>query len=63
MIDPISAEDIKSAFEESRLQVFDNSDELMAFLKSQDWSDKNLLMMSSGTFNSMDFDDIAKSIG
>jgi len=62
-LDPISAEDIKSAFDETRLQVFDNSNELMAFLKSQDWSDKNLLMMSSGTFNSMDFDDIAKSIG
>lgn len=54
-LEPITAEDIKQGFNEPRLQVFDDSQALLEFLKSQDWSNKNLLMMSSGTFNGLDF--------
>lgn len=62
-LEPINEGDIKAAFDESRLTVFDDSDKLLSFLQSQDWSDKNLLMMSSGTFNGLNFNDLEKSIG
>lgn len=62
-LEPINEGDIKASFDESRLTVFDDSDKLLSFLQSQDWSDKNLLMMSSGTFNGLNFNDLEKSIG
>lgn len=55
-LEPITTEDIKAGFNESRLTVFDDLEKLMAFLKEQNWKDKNLLMMTSGTFNGLDFD-------
>ncbi|MBL6450023.1 peptidoglycan synthetase [Fulvivirga sp. 29W222] len=55
-LEPISKDDIKKGFSDPDLNVFDNIDEMLEFLKKEDWSDKNLLMMSSGTFNNLDFE-------
>lgn len=52
---PISKEEIKKSFGERNLEVFDDRDEMMEFLISQDWKNKNLLMMTSGTFNDLDY--------
>lgn len=57
-LEPISKDDIKKGFNDADLNVFDNMDDMMEFLKNQDWNDKNLLMMSSGTFNDLDFDEL-----
>jgi UDP-N-acetylmuramate: L-alanyl-gamma-D-glutamyl-meso-diaminopimelate ligase len=44
------------------LLVFTESKELEDFLKSQNWSQSNLLLMSSGTFGGMDFVKFAQEI-
>jgi len=59
-LEPITKEDIIQSFNEPRLQVFDDSEKMLEYLQSQDWTHKNLLMMSSGTFNNLDFDKLTK---
>lgn len=51
----LSKEDVKAFFGRDDLQVFTDTEELKTFLKSQNWFNANLLMMSSGTFGGMDF--------
>lgn len=55
-LDPISKDYIKKGFNDPDLNVFDDITEMLDFLQQQDWTDKNLLMMSSGTFNDLDFE-------
>ncbi len=52
-LDPISKEEVVSAFNNSRLQVFNDINKLEHFLLEQDWQDQNLLMMSSGNFDNL----------
>ncbi|MDB5272680.1 MAG: mpl [Chitinophagaceae bacterium] len=59
---PITDADIKKAFDNPRLQVFTKPDELEKFLLSQNWSNTNLLLMSSGHFQGMDIRNLALSI-
>lgn len=61
-LDTITAEDISAAFDERSLKVFDNRDDLLDYLQDQNWKDKNLLMMSSGTFDHLDFDKLQSII-
>jgi UDP-N-acetylmuramate: L-alanyl-gamma-D-glutamyl-meso-diaminopimelate ligase len=58
----ITPGDIKVHFNNSNLQVFTDNDSLAAFLLSQTWRNANLLMMSSGTFNGLDFNELAEKI-
>ncbi len=58
----ITPEDIKVHFNNPNLHVFTDNDSLKDFLLSQSWRNTNLLMMSSGTFNGLDFGDLAKQI-
>jgi UDP-N-acetylmuramate: L-alanyl-gamma-D-glutamyl-meso-diaminopimelate ligase len=58
----ISEEDIKSAFKINDLRVFTDSDSLVAYLNGQSWTDKNLLMMSSGTFNQLDYQQLKETL-
>jgi UDP-N-acetylmuramate: L-alanyl-gamma-D-glutamyl-meso-diaminopimelate ligase len=51
---PISAEDIRQAFGHPNLEVITEADTLQARLKAQEWLERNLLLMSSGTFGGMD---------
>lgn len=54
---PLLSEDIVfNAFGNPKLQVFQNAQTLFGFLKSLDWQNKNLLMMSSGDFDGMKFE-------
>ncbi|UII19782.1 UDP-N-acetylmuramate--L-alanine ligase [Fulvivirga ligni] len=61
-LEPISKEDIIKAFDERNLKVYTDSNELMAYLKDQNWKDKNLLLMSSGTFNHLNYEELATEI-
>ena len=58
----ITPEDIKGHFNNPNLHVFTDIDLLKDFLLAQRWHSSNLLMMSSGTFNGLDFNELAKLI-
>ncbi|MEJ7645858.1 MAG: Mur ligase family protein [Chryseolinea sp.] len=60
--EPISESDIIKAFNTPSVKVFENRDMLEQFLKNQSWSNKNLLMMSSGTFEGLDITSLSKKI-
>jgi UDP-N-acetylmuramate: L-alanyl-gamma-D-glutamyl-meso-diaminopimelate ligase len=61
-LEPISEEDIRQAFKRDDLKVFTDSAELVTFLKSLNWKDTNLLLMSSGTFGGVDLRALAAEI-
>ena len=57
-LEPISKEQVHTAFRRENLLVFTNSIELEEYLKSLNWNNKNLLMMSSGTFDGIEFGEL-----
>lgn len=59
---PLDASKIQQAFENPNVKVFSDREELVQFLESLDWSSKNLLMMSSGTFDKLNLDSLQTSI-
>ena len=61
-LDPISASDIQSAFANPKIQVFDDATKLQSFLLSQNWKDKNLLMMSSGNWGGMNLRELSEKV-
>ena len=58
----ITTNQVLESFDETRLTVFNITEELVKYLKSQNWTDKNLLMMSSGNFSGIDFKEFANEI-
>lgn len=54
-LEPITKAQVLTAFGREDLLVFTNSKELEKYLKALDWENQNLLMMSSGTFDEMEF--------
>lgn len=61
-LQPISVTDIQTAFARKDIQVFDNAEKMEAFLLSQQWKNKNLLMMSSGNFGGISLPRISEKI-
>ena len=61
-LDPITRVDILKAFQNENLEVFDDSNELKAFLLQQNWKNTNLLMMSSGNYDGIDLQELADTI-
>jgi UDP-N-acetylmuramate: L-alanyl-gamma-D-glutamyl-meso-diaminopimelate ligase len=61
-LEPITIEMVKTAFGQEGLEVFTDSDQLFAKLGKIDWKNKNLLLMSSGTFSGKDLPMFAKTI-
>lgn len=59
-VEPITTEQVLTAFDRQDLLVFTNSIALEKYLKTLDWKRKNLLMMSSGTFSGMEFGRLIK---
>ena len=53
-LDMISAEEVKEGFAREDLLVFTESNKLQAYLKSINYSDKNLLIMTSGNLDGVD---------
>lgn len=53
---PITIEEVKEAFARPDLKVYTDAKEMAAFIESQDWQERNLLLMSSGNFDGMDVD-------
>jgi UDP-N-acetylmuramate: L-alanyl-gamma-D-glutamyl-meso-diaminopimelate ligase len=56
---PISIEQVEKAFGGNNLEVITDSKIIQEKLKSMEWKDKNLLLMTSGNFDGMDFSSFA----
>lgn len=55
-LEPITKEQVHVAFAREDLMVFTDSRKLQSYLKSLDWNYQNLLIMSSGNFDGIDFE-------
>ena len=58
----LDAEKVRDAFKNDNIQVFTDREALTAFLTEQSWKNKNLLLMSSGTFDGMDLEALQTNI-
>lgn len=58
----ITSEQVWEAFNRKDLKVYTDSTILMKDLLSKNWKNQNLLLMSSGNFNGVDFNDLAEKI-
>ena len=54
-LEPITKEQVHTAFAREDLMAFTDSQKLQYYLQSLDWNHKNLLMMSSGNFDGIEF--------
>ncbi|GGC04550.1 UDP-N-acetylmuramate--L-alanine ligase [Dyadobacter sediminis] len=61
-LEPITEEEIRTAFKRDDLKVFTDSAALTDFLKSLKWENTNLLLMSSGTFGDTDLKKLSEEI-
>lgn len=62
-MDRIEDNQVQQYFEHPNLIILRNPADLSAYLLQKSWSNSNLLMMSSGTFDGLDFIDIAHQMG
>ena len=59
---PISHDLIKESFGRNDLKIFTDKNQLIDFLLSQHWENQNLLMMSSGNYEGLDFKALSEQI-
>lgn len=59
---PVSKEQVADAFGGRGVQVFTDTNQLKAALLSMPWKNSNLLMMTSGTFDGLDFSALAAEV-
>ncbi len=59
---PINEGQVKAAFGGENLRVYTDSKELLNDLGKMSWKNKNLLMMSSGNFDGIDFKELGKTV-
>ncbi len=57
-LDAVSHEQIAEAFQRENLIIYTNPDDFKNFLFSQDFSNKALLLMSSGNYGGLDFEEV-----
>ncbi|MFL5751943.1 MAG: UDP-N-acetylmuramate--L-alanine ligase [Bacteroidia bacterium] len=58
----ITKEQVEQAFEKKGLKIFTESAKVVEYLEQQKWSGKNLLMMSSGNFDGIDFKELSSRL-
>jgi UDP-N-acetylmuramate: L-alanyl-gamma-D-glutamyl-meso-diaminopimelate ligase len=59
---PITPQQVKDAFASANVEVYTDSNLLMQELKTQSWRDSNLLLMTSGNFDGVDFVQLADEL-
>ncbi len=59
---PITPEEVKAAFASNNVEVFTKTEDVRAALKSESWPNTNLLMMTSGTFDGIDFKELGTEL-
>ncbi len=57
-LEPITEEQVKQAFAREDLVVFTDSKKLLERIHSENWEKQNLLLMSSGNFDGVDYSDL-----
>ena len=57
-IDPITPNQVITAFDRKDLLVFTDSEKLEKYLRNLNWKEMNLLMMSSGNFNGINMENL-----
>jgi UDP-N-acetylmuramate: L-alanyl-gamma-D-glutamyl-meso-diaminopimelate ligase len=62
-LSPISTEQVKAAFGGDNVQVYNDSKILIEELQKENWENANLLMMSSGNFDGLKFEELSEMIG
>ncbi len=62
-LDTVSHEQIANAFERDDLIIYTNPDDFKNYLFSQDLDNKALLLMSSGNYGGLDFDEVKGLLG
>lgn len=61
-LQPISDEQVAKAFATDNIRVFTDSKTLVNHLRSQEWQNANLLLMTSGNFDGVDFVKLADEL-
>ena len=61
-LNPITEEQVRSAFGGNNIVIYTDSALLLSNLKTMEWENKNLLMMSSGNFDGIDFNALASEV-
>ncbi|MFI5148700.1 MAG: UDP-N-acetylmuramate--L-alanine ligase [Bacteroidia bacterium] len=59
---PITVEQVGLAFGAKKVDVFTDSGQLMQMLRNKNWNNSNLLLMSSGNFDGVDFKELADAL-
>ncbi len=60
-LDPITIEQVKEAFG-GNVNVFNKTEDVLSFIHAKEWKNKVLLMMSSGTFDGIDYDQLGEEL-
>lgn len=60
-LEPISIEQVKNAFG-GNVNVFNKTEDVLQFLRNKEWKNKVLLMMSSGTFDGINYEELGVEI-
>jgi len=58
----ITKEEVATAFQHPNIQVFTETEKLQEILLAMQWSNKNLLMMSSGTFGGVKYQEFSERL-
>lgn len=61
-LEPITEEEVKTAFKKADLQVYNDSKSLAEMLENYDWTGTNLALMSSGNFDGISANELAEKI-
>ncbi len=61
-LEAISSQQIADAFQRDDLIIYTNPEEFKTFLFSQEFNNTSLLLMSSGNYGGLDFDEVKKMI-
>lgn len=61
-LEPITKEMVAAAFATSNVKVYTDSSLITDYLRSKNWDNSNLLLMSSGNFHGVDLDAFAKEL-
>ena len=59
---PITESQVQQSFAKDDIEVYTDSKKLLNDLLQSEWNNMNLLLMSSGNFDGIDFSDLARKI-
>ncbi len=61
-LEPITKDDVADAFGTGNVEVYTDAKRVLSELYALNWESRNLLMMSSGNFNGVDFSELAQEL-